>query len=200
MNAKDFYRTILPHRRAERFMKKSKKILDLGCGNGSFTDKFMEGREITGVDCFATKPKYKEFYNVDLRHFLSEHDLSEFDTITLLGVIEHLPRAEGEHILKLLDRFDGKIIIETPSGFKAQREYQGNPYQLHKSGWFAHDFEKYGFKVYGKDGLKYLTGEFGVPYPPKALNSILGDITEMFLWNVPSLSLSLLAVREARKK
>ena len=52
---------------------------------------------------------------------------------------------------------------ETPNGFIEQGAEFGNEYQRHLSGWFPHDFEGYGYTVYGTTGTKYLRGYMAGP-------------------------------------
>ncbi|HEV2178337.1 MAG TPA: hypothetical protein VGU20_31070 [Stellaceae bacterium] len=67
------------------------------------------------------------------------------NAIYLLDVIEHMPRAEGEALLKVLPWLEAKqIVVFTPTGFMAQEHdawgLGGEHWQKHRSGWTPEDF------------------------------------------------------------
>lgn len=140
----------------------AKTILDLGCGDGSLMGLLSKGRgwQITGIDIYqkaiATARKRKIYSKViqgDLLKTIKKFNLkSKYDVVFFSQVIEHITRAEGEQILNEIEKLAKKrIIIITPRGFMEQPDefLDGNPYQVHKSGWTIEDFTKWGYKVYG---------------------------------------------------
>jgi hypothetical protein len=50
-------------------------------------------------------------------------------------------------------------VVFTPNGFVHQLALQGNPYQVHLSGWTVAELRKIGFQVNGINGLKILRKE-----------------------------------------
>lgn len=65
--------------------------------------------------------------------------------VYMLDVIEHMTRAEGERILRLLSWLEAKqIIVFTPKGFMEQSHdawnLGGEHWQTHRSGWLPADF------------------------------------------------------------
>ena len=50
-------------------------------------------------------------------------------------------------------------MVFTPNGFVHQLALQGNPYQVHLSGWIVAELRKIGFQVNGINGLKILRKE-----------------------------------------
>ncbi len=101
---------------------KHKRVLDLGCGGGFFTQfMYEQGAEITGVDYASAgivfgKDRYPHLdlrvvsaYELD-RHF----EPSSFDAVTLIDVIEHMSDHDKlmsniRHVLKP----DGQLVIST---------------------------------------------------------------------------------------
>ena len=74
------------------------------------------------------------------------------DSLYLIDVIEHLPKKDGEKLLKMTERVVRKqIVIFTPLGFVKQEVIDGGKdawglsgaeYQEHKSGWMPEDFDE----------------------------------------------------------
>lgn len=71
------------------------------------------------------------------------------DTVYIADVIEHLPKEDGEALLRKTERIArGKIAIFTPLGFMPQEHpdgvdawgMDGGAWQEHKSGWLPEDF------------------------------------------------------------
>lgn len=143
-----------------------KKIVDLGCGDGTFGLRFNKRRQynVTGVDIFEPYLKkcldtgnYNEAMKADLRKKLKFPD-KKFDGVVCLETIEHLKKSDGANLLNEMERLAKKIIIlSCPMGIAAQEAYDKNIYQQHKSSWYPKDFKKKGYKVYGI-GLKFVFG------------------------------------------
>lgn len=81
------------------------------------------------------------------------------DTVTMLDVVEHLPKAESLEIIQHALRIARKqVIILTPLGFMPQTcspdapdpwGLHGNTWQEHRSAWFPPDFkEEEGWDIY----------------------------------------------------
>lgn len=81
------------------------------------------------------------------------------DLVALYGVIEHLPKQRGLVLLERCEALTSKyVLLETPNGFIEQGPEFGNEAQRHLSGWFPHDFEGMGYKVFGSTGMKAMMG------------------------------------------
>lgn len=85
--------------------------------------------------------------------------LPKADLVTLLHVIERVPKGAGMEMLEKSDQpSDRYASIDTPNGFVSQGPEYGNPYQRHPSGWYPHDFEGHDYQVHGSLGTKNVRG------------------------------------------
>ncbi len=120
----------------------SKRLLDIGCGNGFFL-KFMSenGWESFGIE---PSPKASEYacslglnvFNTTLEEFVENRWYGYFDAINLKCVLERVPNPiEILEICKSLLKDSGMIYIEVPNDFNALQ------LQVHKLGkpqwWIA---------------------------------------------------------------
>jgi hypothetical protein len=150
-------------------------IVDIGCGNNSPVRNFASGLRIVGVD-----QHQKAMKEAKGRHthdaFVLADILSDFEEVvratrdediqlvTLLHVIEHVPKRLGLDLLEAAEALTQRfVLIETPNGFLPQGPEYGNEGQRHLSGWFAHDFLGLGYKVRGAAGTRLLRGYAGRP-------------------------------------
>jgi SAM-dependent methyltransferase len=160
---------------AERILQDTecKVAADIGCGSGSLLSVFKSRLTTVGIDAHPAVIEAAKAANTHshyivadvlqnrLDDILSAHNFNgrKFDLVTLLGVIEHFPKKLGFDLLERCERLTSKyIMLETPNGFVEQGPEFGNEFQRHLSGWFPHDFEGLGYKVYGATGTKYLRG------------------------------------------
>jgi 2-polyprenyl-3-methyl-5-hydroxy-6-metoxy-1,4-benzoquinol methylase len=104
---------------------KSKRILDMGCGNGEIANLLLaEGFDVMGIDASVTGVEVANKKNPG-RFFV--HDVSQeklpaevadipFDIVISTEVIEHLyaPRAYMRLIQKTLQAKHGQVILSTP--------------------------------------------------------------------------------------
>lgn len=98
-----------------------KKILDLGCRDGTLTRHFIKGNIVIGADIdpdslsFAHREYGIEVHKVDLNSVLPFEDKS-FDTILLAETLEHLPYPsvtlkEIQRVLKVDVKFIGNVPL-----------------------------------------------------------------------------------------
>lgn len=112
---------------------KNMRVLDIGCGDGSYTLEFLDqgATQIVGVDPSVkaielANTKIKEL-NKGVRQRVAfavaniyelekmEWEINNFDCIVLRGVLHHLP--DAKQALMKLSRFEGVIIMMEPNGW-----------------------------------------------------------------------------------
>jgi hypothetical protein len=76
---------------------------------------------------------------------LTREDLPTIDTVYMLDVIEHLPKATGESMLRWAQGVaQCQVCIYTPYGFTEQTQDNwglgGHYWQTHRSGWLPEEF------------------------------------------------------------
>jgi 2-polyprenyl-3-methyl-5-hydroxy-6-metoxy-1,4-benzoquinol methylase len=131
-------------------LKKYQSILDLGCGKDSPLCREKRRCEITGVDNYEISKVHDKFYKNDVLNINQIFKENSFDCVMAMDLIEHLTKEEGiELIEKMIKIAKEKIIIYTPNGFVDQDAFDGNPNQIHKSGWDYKEMQNLGFKVWG---------------------------------------------------
>jgi hypothetical protein len=150
-----------------------KVAADIGCGSSSPLSEFRSTLTTIGIDADAhaiEQAKAGDVHSLYLQMDVLKEDLDKilsatggsgrkFDLVTLFGVIEHFPKRLGYELLEKCEQLTSKyILLETPNGFVEQGPEFGNELQRHLSGWFPHDFEGMGYKVFGATGTKYLRG------------------------------------------
>lgn len=183
----------------------SQSVLDVGCGSvsvlGQIKGKFIS----TGIDLFkksiqiSKKAKNHDKYVIgDIRKLSTFFPKKSYDTVIALDVVEHLTKKEAKAMISQMENIAKKrVVILTPNGFYPQDMLEGNPHQVHKSGWSLQDFQSMGYSVYGLRGMKYVRGIHATIFlKPWIVWAFLGFITEPLLYFVPFLSYDLLAIKD----
>jgi SAM-dependent methyltransferase len=104
-----------------RWIGKDKKVLDLGCRDGTLTRHFVNKNQVTGADIdvdalkFAKKTYKIDTRQVDLNSILPFKDKA-FDVVVMGEVLEHLPYwditlPEVKRVLKQKGIFVGSIPL-----------------------------------------------------------------------------------------
>lgn len=152
-----------------------KTVIDLGCGDGSFTKDVSYGKnwKITGIELFDDSIKrakglrlYEQIIKSDVTAIPRSIKKNKYDVVLSIQVIEHLKKETGKAVLKEWEDLAKKrVIITTPVGFikfdRVEREKDKNKLQKHLSGWSPEEFRERGYKVYGQ-GLKLVYSENGL--------------------------------------
>ncbi len=189
-----------------------KTVLDLGCGDGSLMGLLSQNNkwQITGVDIYKQSIErakrsniYHELFQGDLLKTIKNNKLKpRYDVVFFSQVIEHITRSQGEQILDEIETLARKrIVVGTPRGFMEQpHEFlDGNPYQVHKSGWSIEDFSSRGYKVYGVGfwpiwsyhGLGRNAGIFG-----KIVSNLISYMMSPVVYYFPQLAAGVIAIKE----
>jgi SAM-dependent methyltransferase len=98
------------------------KVLDIGCGPGTFIGNYLGGVDCLGIDFSAPQIDY-----ANRRYGTAGHRFSTqvpagldacFDAITMIELIEHLPPAEARRLLaeaRGLLSPQGRLVVTTPN-------------------------------------------------------------------------------------
>jgi glycosyltransferase involved in cell wall biosynthesis len=111
-----------PHTAALDLVRAGTKVLDLGCAGGYMGALLERERDCqtTGVDIFPlpSTVRLTDFIKSDLNSGIPDVDVSAYDYVLLLDVIEHLASPEA-FLDQLRDRMkyctDTKLILSTPN-------------------------------------------------------------------------------------
>lgn len=113
---------------ANNLPKKPVKIIDFGCSDGGFTNRYgMLGHDVTGLDLSETSValanKKAEEFNTRAKHIVTyfqdaDKKISEkFDYVTSSDTYEHLRNSDEMLVpAKNLLKEDGKFLLVTPYG------------------------------------------------------------------------------------
>ena len=186
-------------------LKDCSRVIDLGCGQysplGRIRDKLNPNLYSVGVDDFDPYLETSKKQGIHSEYIKSNifnitFPDNSFDCALLLDVIEHFEKEDFLKFLPQLEKIAKKIIILTPNGFVNQDTYDGNEYQIHKSGWTVEDMEKLGFTCYGVSGLKTLRGEYAVSrIKPLVLGNMICNMTEPLVYNNPRKAYHLICLK-----
>lgn len=193
----------------ERELHGMQTVLDVGCGSWSPLARVKKSFKSVGIDMH--KPSIEELKKLKIHDECKVGNVlklnryfkpKSFDAVIALDVIEHLEKDEGYKLLSQMESIaKKKVIIVTPFGFTEQHPSDGNPYQIHKSGWYINDFKNRGYKVFGLRGFRFIRGEFAnIKYKPWLLWGIIASISQFFVYLFPTLAYQLLAVKNFKKK
>jgi len=141
-------------------------ILDIGCGKGEpmkFIDRDKRFYAI-GLDIF--KPylltakqsrTHDDYVLCDVRKLPIRR--KSVDVALCSEVLEHLDRAEGIELMKVMEEAARKqVIITTPVGQYEQQAYEDNPFQEHRHSWNSRELERLGYEVKGV-GIRGVSGD-----------------------------------------
>jgi hypothetical protein len=104
-----------------------------------------------------------------------------FDAINVSGVLEYMPKHEGEVLLEKLERIGDKIIVKLPNnGFPITFAYK-----TYKSIWHAEDLKRKGYKV----------RSYGI-YSPSFLVRELTKLLVFLKWAFTRFSLFIIGIKE----
>jgi len=179
-------------------------LLDVGCGSNSPIKSFSHKFKSTGADSFRPSIRESKKQGIHQRYYvMNVMDLDKkfrpnsFDIVLASDLIEHLKKEDGIRLIRMMEKIaKKKIIIMTPNGFMPQDEYDDNPHQLHKSGWFVKEMKKRGYLVNGMYGLKSLREKYNPQTSRfRYLWLFLSDITQPFVYTKPEKAFHILCIK-----
>lgn len=192
-----FYHAI-PYIIEEVLLDSPKSILDIGVGFGKFGVLLREYLEVENLrydkTCWTIKidgvevfPFYKNpiyDYIYDKVYFSNILDiaaeLSNYDTILMIDVLEHFEKDTGiELIKKLLNHTNKSLIVSTPLYPGRQGEYLGNPYEAHRSKFNRNDFLEFDF-IYKLVNIDNNAAQIIKIYPSAKNTNKFDEIIENF--------------------
>jgi len=188
----------------ERELNDCKSILDLGCGPCSPIQYLSNNFHSVGVDIFEPSIEKSRRRGIHDRYFLMDvldvgmkFSRKSFDGVVAFDLIEHLQKEDGIKLITMMEKIaKKKVVILTPNGFLPQESYEGNVYQIHKSGWVTEEMRERGYRVIGINGWKPLRGEMGkVRFSPKRPLEWFSRLTQRAVRNRPEKAFALLCVK-----
>lgn len=109
------------------------------------------------VDADLLMPHLEHFYRHVYRGDVAaiQEELPRYDLVLMVDVIEHIPKATGERLLRYWLERNEPVLVSTPVAFFEQHLFQ-SPHEEHVSHWAASDFRRLGhttFQYVGPSGL-----------------------------------------------
>ena len=112
----------LKFRAVAAHLKRAGKVLDIGCGPGTFIGNYLDGVDCLGIDFSAPQIDYANRRYGTALHRFSMQGLGgldqRFDAITMIELIEHLAPADARHLLaeaRGLLAPQGRLVVTTPN-------------------------------------------------------------------------------------
>jgi SAM-dependent methyltransferase len=142
------------------------RVLDVGCSDGRGSE-VLRRRGAHGVDIY--RPALVSARDAGRRLPVTQADVRElpycddsFDAVVALDVVEHFDKPDALCVLLELERVSRSlVVVVTPSGFVPQPPTEDEPWQEHRCGFEAGEFERLGYDVAGLGGPAALRGAYG---------------------------------------
>ena len=185
-------------------------LLDVGCGVGSPVQYLSKDIHRVGVDVFAPAIEeskrrgiHNEYFVMNIDDIDTKFAADSFDCVLASDVIEHVTKDQGLALMEKMERIaKHKVIIFTPRGFLPQDEHEGNPWQMHKSGWEVAEMRERGYHVIGISGLKAVWNiEFlwskreDANILVRVIRKILVDLTQLYARNHPEQAYQIMCIK-----
>ncbi len=180
-------------------------LLDVGCGRASPIGRLRLRTFTLGLDIFPdalaesrTAGIHDDYRFGDALRLDEHFGPRSFDVVVALDLIEHFTDVQGLQLLEMMERVARyRVVVFTPNGFVPQREYGGNPWQVHRSGWTARRLRDLGYRVHGVNGIRPLRGEQArIRWRPVRAWSQIAEMSQPLAYRVPSLAFQILCVKD----
>jgi predicted TPR repeat methyltransferase len=157
-----------------------------------------------GVDIFETSIErsrargiHDDYVTADVLTIGDIFEANSFDACVAFDVLEHLDHQDAIKLLAAMERIARRrVVVLTPNGFVEQDEYEGNPWQRHRSHWSASMLRDLGFDVHGLHGLRGVRGDRAeIHKRPVSLWRLVSDVSQPIVYRYPRLAFHLLAVK-----
>jgi len=122
-------------------------ILDIGCGQGTYRNLFLDNETITGsnwvavevwepyIRKYSLEEKYNRVINQDART-LSWAELEQWDLVFMGDVLEHMTKEESQALVDSALNYTKWILISIPIVYLPQGADHGNQFEIHvKPDW-----------------------------------------------------------------
>lgn len=140
----------------ERFVPRGGTMLDVGTEVGLSASSLRDWFEaIDGVE--AHKPTlraaevagvYERIYHSEALPFLRDTE-RKWDLVLAAEIVEHHTWGDGLQLLEMAaDRARKLAIVTSPVGYMQQGALEGNPYQVHRSGWTHEVLDRMGWTTF----------------------------------------------------
>ncbi|MGO9607079.1 MAG: class I SAM-dependent methyltransferase [Candidatus Binataceae bacterium] len=178
----------------------SDSVLDVGCGENSPLRKLKHPPAgMVGIDAFpgVATGIHDEYIVGSALSIEKRFRPQSFDCVVALDVIEHLTKADGYRLIRMMERIARRtIVIFTPNGFLSQLPYEGNPFQEHLSGWTVEEMRGRGYEVIGLFGWKPLRGDCAnIRFRPRRFWQAISIATQPVVRRRPEHAFALLCVK-----
>ena len=189
-----------------RVIPAGSSVLDVGCGSHSqIVNVRGQLSRLTGIDAFPASlaearrsgafDELVEGRVQDLDRLFGD---ATYDVVAAIDLLEHLDEDDGVRLLEAMGRIASRrVVVLTPNRFVPQGEVDGNPWQVHRSGWTPAQLRARGFTVRGMHGLRVLRSEEArIRFRPHRFWALVSDLTAPIARVVPSLAYHLIATKD----
>ncbi|MCM8795315.1 MAG: class I SAM-dependent methyltransferase [Candidatus Omnitrophica bacterium] len=174
-------------------------VVDIGCGADSPL-RYCKVPYSIGIDVY--EPAIREARNKKTHnaYLIAEIDNLElkprsFDAVVLVEVLEHLDKDKGKKLLEKIEQWARKkVLISCPNGYLPQGPEEGNPYQLHRSGWDIEEITRRGYRAYGMVGLRWKPSRF--LFFPLAVWAVISVMLQSLTYYFPKLAFEVFYVKD----
>lgn len=128
--------------------QKINKVLDVGCGEGTYPKLLKEQYDILnnaewwGVEAwtnYINEYNLNSLYNViinDDARKINWSALPKFDLVIFGDILEHMTKEESQELVANALRKSKFVVISIPIVYSPQGAYGGNPFEIHvKDNW-----------------------------------------------------------------